>query len=381
MRTIIDFHVLQTVPPSNLNRDDTGSPKTAVFGGHRRARVSSQAWKRATRLAFADELDPAHRGVRTKRVVEVVAEEIERRDPSLVDSADGLAQKCLGAADIKLADSKRKAADGSPIKESGYLMFLSRPQIEGLAEIAVNAARQDDVEAAIKASHPKQIANSRHSVALALFGRMVAGVPELNVDASCQVAHALSVHAVDTEYDFFTAVDDEKSSHAEEDAGAGMMGTVEFNSSTLYRYATVDVDRLHETLGGDADLTARAVQVFADAFVTSMPTGKQNTFANRTLPDMVMVTTRDRQPVNLVGAFEEPIPRQSQGTIRANAARRLADHAKQLDDAFGASSRRTWVVGVADTAAELTKMGEQANLPAMLDGLGDYVRQSIGEPR
>ncbi len=82
-RTIIDFHILQTVPPSNLNRDDTGSPKSAVYGGVRRSRVSSQAWKRATRTAFETELDRSELGVRTRRIVELLANEISSQKPDL----------------------------------------------------------------------------------------------------------------------------------------------------------------------------------------------------------------------------------------------------------------------------------------------------------
>ena len=141
-----------------------------------------------------------------------------------------------------------------------------------------------------------------------------------------QVAHALSVHAVDNEYDYFTAVDDHKNADDDEDAGAGMIGTVEFNSSTLYRYATVDVDRLRDNLG-DAEATRRAVEAFVRAFVQSMPTGKQNTFANRTLPDAVLVVLRDTQSINLVGAFEDAITGRDHGRVASRD--RSVGHARR----------------------------------------------------
>ena len=101
-RTIIDIDILQTVPPSNINRDDTGSPKTAVYGGVRRARVSSQAWKRATRLAFADLLDKDNLGTRTKRVVELLAERIREKDAEVTpERAEELAAVVFKAAGIK----------------------------------------------------------------------------------------------------------------------------------------------------------------------------------------------------------------------------------------------------------------------------------------
>ncbi|MGH8921960.1 MAG: type I-E CRISPR-associated protein Cas7/Cse4/CasC, partial [Actinomycetes bacterium] len=137
-RSIIDIHILQTVPPSNLNRDDTGSPKTARFGGVTRARVSSQAWKRATRTAFSDLLDRSELGVRSKRLVELLGEEITAQDASLVEQAPQLAKDVLTAVGIKTAPPKNKKEEP---EESGYLVFLSNRQIAGLAELAIRSAR------------------------------------------------------------------------------------------------------------------------------------------------------------------------------------------------------------------------------------------------
>jgi len=243
--TIVDIHILQTVPPSNLNRDDTGSPKTATFGGVRRARVSSQAWKRATRQAFDSYLNTDELGIRTKRVVEVVAAEVERDNPDVTaEQAQAAAKDVLVAAGIKVAEPKGKK--GAPA-ESGYLLFLSAQQVSALAGLAAEAlvaGEAPDKKAA------QALVRGKNSIDLALFGRMVADVTDLNVDASCQVAHALSTHAIETEYDYFTAVDDQKAATADEDAGAGMIGTVEFDSATLYRYATINVNQLRQNLGG-----------------------------------------------------------------------------------------------------------------------------------
>jgi CRISPR system Cascade subunit CasC len=359
-RTYIDVHVLQTVPPSNLNRDDTGSPKTAFFGGVRRARVSSQAWKRAARKAFAEQLDPGSLGVRSRRVVELIADEIRRADSAVDEAAAmSLAEQVLAKVGVKLKPARKKEAP----QESGFLLFLSRRQIENLAAAAL-AARDggsypDDV---------KKLADREHSVDIALFGRMVADQTDLNVDAACQVAHALSVHAVEDESDYFTAVDDHKAADAEEDAGAGMIGTVEFNSSTLYRYATVDLAALSRNLG-DAAAARRAVEVFLDCFVTSMPTGKQNTFANRTLPDAVLVQVRDDQPVSYVGAFEEAIVSRD-GRVR-RAVERLASHAGELATAYGLKPVATFVAGPA--AGGLEPLGERRPWPEVVPAVGELV--------
>jgi CRISPR system Cascade subunit CasC len=375
-RTIVDIHVIQTVPPSNINRDDTGTPKTAVYGGQTRARVSSQAWKRATRVAFAELLDRQDLGVRTKRVVELIGEQIAKREPSLADRAHELAAAVLGAAGVATKAARKK---GEP-DESGYLLFLSRRQVIGLAELAVQAAADaGEGKLVFDKSKAKACANREHSVDVSLFGRMVAEVTDLNVEAAAQVAHALSVHEVANESDYYTAVDDHKRADADEDSGAGMIGTIEFNSSTLYRYATVDINQLLDNLG-DPLATRRAVEAFARAFVRSMPTGKQNTFANRTLPDAVLIMVRDTQPINLVGAFEEAITGRETGGRISTAIERLARHGRELHEAFDETPVAGWVVGVGDRIAPLNEHGQRTSFDASISALGDLVADRLATP-
>ena len=339
MSTYVDIHIIQSLPPSCVNRDDSGSPKSAVYGGVRRLRVSSQSWKRATRLYFNDLLDAKDVGVRTKRVVEVLAERITEDAPELADAAAELAEKVFAAARIKLAPPRGKK--DAP-QESGYLLFLSTSQIERLAGLAIASARDGE---ALDAKTVKKIFKEAHAVDIALFGRMVADDTDLNVDAACQVAHAISTHAAENEYDFFTAVDDDKSRSEEEDAGAGMMGTVEFSSATMYRYATVNLDMLVENLG-DGDAALRALEVFIKGFCLSMPTGKQNTFANRTLPEAVVVSVRDDQPVSLVGAFEKPIRTNEADGYLARSVGALAEHARAIEDNYGLKPLAGFVVAL-----------------------------------
>jgi CRISPR system Cascade subunit CasC len=370
-RTFVDIHILQTVPPSNLNRDDTGSPKTAIYGGARRARVSSQAWKRATRLAFEDRFDKSDLGVRTKRVVELVAEAIKKLSPALADRATELATETFKAIGIKTKVPKDKT-----VEESDYLMFLSRRQVHNLAAKAVELAGADDLGKALKDANLKGLADQDHSVDVALFGRMVADQADMNVDAAAQVAHAISVHPVETEFDYFTAVDDHKK--RDEETGAGMIGTVEFNSSTLYRYATVDVNRLAENLG-DHTATRRAVEAFVDCFVRSMPTGKQNTFANRTLPEAVVVQVRDRQPINLAGAFENPI-RESERSGRVKlAADALCREANGVAKTYGEEPMASWVARMGDDTDGLKDMGGNVPLKDLVAAVGEVVTARLGE--
>ncbi len=367
MSTYVDIHIIQSLPPSCVNRDDSGSPKSAVYGGVRRLRVSSQSWKRATRLYFNDILDAKDVGVRTKRVVEVLAERITEDAPELADAAAALAEKVFDAAKIKLAPPRGKDKKDAP-QESGYLLFLSTSQIARLAGLAIASARGGE---ALDAKTVKKIFKEEHAVDIALFGRMVADDTDLNVDAACQVAHAISTHAAENEYDFFTAVDDDKSRSEEEDAGAGMMGTVEFSSATMYRYATVNLDMLVENLGDD-NAALRALEVFIKGFCLSMPTGKQNTFANRTLPETVVISVRDDQPVSLVGAFEEPVPEASGRGYIDRSVSGLAQYAETIEKNYGLRPLDSFVVALKDSDA-VSSLGERVSF-ADLPG---RVRQAV----
>jgi CRISPR system Cascade subunit CasC len=373
VRTIVDINILQSVPPSNLNRDDSGSPKTAHYGGTERARVSSQAWKSATRFAFNQKLDPSSVGFRTKQIVVTLAERIREQQPTIEEAhALELAKKVLEKAGVKLTTPRAKKGEEARPDEADALFFISSRQLDLLAEIAVTAAASDDIDETIKSAEPKKKLNTEHSVDIGLFGRMVASAPDLNVDAAVQVAHAISVHPVRREWDYFTAVDDIKSLDDSQDAGAAMIGTVEFNSATLYRYATVDVDRLRDNLGDD-EATARAVHVFVEAFATSMPTGKQNSHGNRTLPDAIVVSVRDSQSVNLVGAFESHIGRD----FLATASSALAKRSTETDEKFGTTPVQSWVVRIGEDTEPLAALGEDVGLDTMTSALADTVRQRL----
>ena len=380
-RTIVEIHILQTMPPSNLNRDDTGSPKKAVYGGVTRARVSSQAWKRPTRLKFRELVDPNQLGIRTKRVVEVLTDRILRLDPAAdPETAQKAAQSVLqDAGGIKLAKprsaKKTDDADGNVNEpdQSSYLLFLGSHQYDELAAIGKEAIAAGSIKDFLKNKDVKKrvkgILQNDRAIDVALFGRMVADDTDLNVDAAAQVAHAISVQRVDFDSDYFTAVDDVKQDSDEEgDAGAAMIGDVEFNSATFYRYANVDVDRLLDTLG-DADATTQAVTAFVDAFSTTVPNGKINTFAHNTLPDLVVVNLRDTQAVNLVGAFERPIA----GEIVANATKALVEREQEIDASYGTTPVRTWVVRVGKGTEAADQLAARQPLHDVLTELGDAV--------
>ena len=401
-RTILDIHILQTVPPSNLNRDDTGTPKSAYFGGVRRARVSSQAWKRATRKAFNDLLPPEELGVRTKKVAEALAERIITRNASLEPVAVELAATMLKAATgstIEVSKRKGKNNDGSATPESSYLMFLSRRQLDALAELAIAGSGpggdpktlEEHLKGKENKARAREAVDTRHSVDIALFGRMVADSAGLNVEAATQVAHALSVHKSDVESDYYTAVDD---LNTPEETGAGMIGTIDFNSATLYRYAAVDVNELQRNLGvglrkDEAPSTPveKAVTAFLEAFITSLPTGKINTFGNHTLPSAVIVKMRHRRPVSFVGAFEKPVRKSEEGGFLEESCRRLAAHVPELEKQYGLTTKdrncgkdrdRGWVFRVGEDTKALADLGPGVTLNELLEEVGAEVARRLG---
>ncbi|MFA1549907.1 type I-E CRISPR-associated protein Cas7/Cse4/CasC [Actinomadura chokoriensis] len=369
-RQYVDFHILQTVPPANLNRDDQGNPKEAYFGGKRRSRVSSQAWKRATRMTFAEHLPPAQHATRTKRIAGQLAKRIEDRTELDAEQAARIAGAVLEPLGIKAG---KKAGD------TAYLLFFGYQQLDDITGLITGRAEElstlddDALKKAAQDLAVKEKLQSGHPMEVALFGRMVADIPSLNVDAAVQVAHALSTHEVVLESDYYTAVDDE--SQKVDETGAGMIGYVGYNSATLYRYATVSLHQLAENLGG-TDAALEATSRFAEAFARSMPTGHINAFAHRTLPSLVAVVVRDDQPVNLVSAFERPVP-DTHG-IAATSAVRLASEFTVSCRQWGSSPVHTAVCHMltaenGDIAQLAEAFGANQTFPELLTGLQDVL--------
>ena len=239
------------------------------------------------------------------------------------------------------------------------MFFISDAQAEALAQLAVSEEKEKSLY--------KNALKEFPAIDIALFGRMVASDPSLNYDAAAQVAHSISTHKIQNEYDFFTAVDDRA---PDDNDGAGHLGTTEFNSSTLYRYATVNVAELNGHLGKD---TAMAVRGFAQAFLLSMPTGKQNSFANRTLPDAVYVTVRRDQPINCAGAFEKPVISGSNGYL-AESEKQFVSYVKQVYQNFANEPEAAFGIGTAEAFKEIAEM---MPLQQMLDKLEDRVAEYI----
>ncbi|MEU1276428.1 type I-E CRISPR-associated protein Cas7/Cse4/CasC [Streptomyces sp. NPDC005799] len=365
----VEIHILQSLPPSNINRDDSGTPKQAIYGGVRRARVSSQAWKRATRMEFAKAEPPADRATRTKRLAVLIAERLVLPG---TDSGAGLDPAQADRLAASLLESLGISKSSKKEEQSAYLLFFGRRQLDGL--VTLLAARAEALTALPDKELKEEVAklpvvstlSTGHPAEVALFGRMVADLPKLNVDAAVQVAHALSTHAVRTEFDYYTAIDDENT----EDKGAGMIGTLEFNSATLYRYAVVGVHQLSDNLTSPDAVHAAAVR-FIDAFARSMPAGHQNSFAHRTLPHLVLITLRADQPVNFISAFEEPVT--SHNGLAAESARRLAAEVKAVGEHWGSVPLRMLATYTLESDELNETLGQSIPFLTLLDSVGELV--------
>ena len=374
MSLTIDIHALQTLPPSLINRDDTGAPKSAFYGGVPRQRVSSQSWKRAIRKYFETHVDAESVGDRSKRIPEKIARKVEDHEGWDAERAQAAVAGLFKSAGITTeVDSKKLKAleaseettkeelEAAQYPQTKYLLFLSPHQINRAAAAIVEADGEK-----ISKKEAQKILDTEHSVDMALFGRMVADDAAFNIDASVQVAHALGIHASAPEFDYFTAVDD--LAEEGEETGAGMIGTVQMMSSTLYRYATVNMSGLSKNLDSEENAKQAAVD-FVDAFIKSMPTGKINTFANQTLPELVYIAVRDTRPVSLVTAFEEPVEATGGKSLRVAGAETLAKEEAEFEENYGLKPQASFVVGVTEARKAFADLAEEVTLPELADRL------------
>ena len=317
----LELHIIQSVPVACLNRDDLNSPKTAIFGGVQRARVSSQSWKRAIR-ELAKELEPnLFQGERTRLMYEPLLKAV--KDSGVSDD------KAAAEGAKKIVDELVKLDTKSNDKiKSKTLYYLSPLEIKTLA---AKYAETKDVKKALKTIDAGAL---KDAADISIFGRMVANDPSLNVEGAAMYSHALSVHRVDNEIDFFSAVDDLQ---PKEEAGAGMTGTLEFNSATYYRFAALNLDMLadNEHLGCmKKEERQKVVGTFIEATIKAIPGARKNTMNSNTLPVYVLGVVREKgHPIQLVNAYEEPI-KSTQG-YSTESVKKLKDEYEKLEKTWG----------------------------------------------
>jgi CRISPR system Cascade subunit CasC len=333
----IELHILQNFAPSNLNRDDTGNPKDTEFGGVRRARVSSQAIKRAirTQKIFADKTG-VETADRTKWITRLLVQPL-----TAAGKEEVLAWQVAEAfaTELGVGIEKDKKTEQSKTK---VLLYLSKAEVTDIANMLLGqwdkivSTLKDGKSSELKTPVAEWVKNLKKRTSapdIALFGRMLAEKPELNIDAACQVAHAISTHRVNMDMDFYTAVDDIQT---DEETGAGMMGVTAFNSACFYRYARLDWDLLVKNLGDDKELARKTVEGFLRAAALAIPSGKQNSFAAQNPPDFMLgVVRKDGQSWSLANAFETPVKPNSEGGLMSASIKKLNEYWAKLSKVYG----------------------------------------------
>lgn len=320
MSRFVQLHLLTSYPPSNLNRDDLGRPKTAVVGGANRLRVSSQSLKRAWRTSELFEAAIGnHKGTRTKRLGQEVFGRLRDK---------GVAEKDANkwAMDIAACFGKLKKA-GLDIEQLAHIAPIERSAVNVLVDRLAGERRPPT---------PEELALLRHdakAVDIALFGRMLASKPSYNVEAAAQVAHAITVHAATVDDDYFTAVDD-LNTH-EENAGAAHIGETGFSAGVFYLYVCINRDLLLENLQGDNDLANKTLAALLEAAAKVSATGKQNSFASRAYASYILAELGIQQPRSLAAAFLKPIQGQHQVCEAINALEIQKEH---FDKVYGPCS-------------------------------------------
>lgn len=377
---ILELHLIQNFAPSNLNRSDTGSPKDCTFGGFRRARISSQSFKKAMRDHFNKSrlLSDEQTAFRSKRLHEKIFTLVNEKDSDF-ENLEFVIEAILSMNGIYLVEEQAIQDEDDTqeeavwISKSETLAFLGKDTVNELADIITenkevvseagkvfkkyredkrtgngykgNISKEDKskLRNKVKKVLGKDLTTKIESVMdgskasdLALFGRMLADLPDLNSYASSQVAHAISTHKVGVEFDFYTAVDDLK---PDDISGADMLGVIEFNSACFYRYLNIDTDLLKENLQDDEELTKATVEAFIRSAIEAIPTGKQNSFATHEKPSFVLAVVRDAGLCSLANAFEKPIYPNGKKSLVEGSIERLDEHWEKISGVYGDESK------------------------------------------
>lgn len=340
MSRFIQIHTLTAYPPANLNRDDLGRPKTAMMGGVERLRVSSQSLKRHWRTSdvFQEALRD-HLGTRTKDIGEHVRNTLLGK---------GVNEKKAEEWAFAIAGVFGKVEKGKVTTQQ--LVFISPDEWQAVDQLVSTLAEEnrkpsdDELKSLLKKST---------GVDIALFGRMLADSSSFNVEAACQVAHAISVHGVTVEDDYFTAVDDLNADH--DDRGAAHIGETGFASAVFYSYVCIERASLLEKLDGDEALVDKAVGALLEAIATVSPKGKQNSFGSHAYASYMMVEKGNKQPRSLSAAFLSPIKGDD---YLSSAVKALETQVEHFDRVYGPC---------ADQRVSFNAATGEGNLPSVIE--------------
>jgi CRISPR system Cascade subunit CasC len=347
MSRFTQLHLLTAYPPANLNRDDMGSPKTAKMGGYDRLRVSSQCLKRTWRTSdgFAEALE-GHIGTRTKEmglkayqqmidkgIAHKKALEWTQPIAAVFGKLKQIPKKEKEALKKLPADSAERIKKELGEIEIEQLAYFDTQEKQAILNLAGAIAEREEEASTDELNLLRQKVTD---VDIALFGRMLASSPVFNIEAACQVAHAISVHPIIIEDDYFTAIDDLNG--GQEDAGASHIGETRFAAGLFYSYICINRELLIENLNGDEALANKAIRALTQAAVKVAPEGKQNSFASRAYASYVLAEQGNQQPRSLSVAYLKPIMDRESKDFMADSITALVTQRDNFDQVYGACS-------------------------------------------
>lgn len=344
---LIEVHILKNYSPSNLNRDDTGSPKDAVFGGIKRARISSQCMKRNIRKndVFGNVMKD-YLGTRTRKFPELIKNELIEKYQFEEENAHKVAEALskLGKKDEQSDEKKKKKKDKQKLETQ--LIFFDQREIAKLTEAIADLAKNKDLSKVkgedLNKNLKKALSDTKRTSAdIALFGRMTTGEFLEDVEASMQVAHAIGVSKMDTEYDFFTAVDDLNiGGDSMKEHGAGHLGDTEFTSTTFYKYFSCDVSELMKNLNDDQDICKKTIETFLKTIPLTSPSGKQNSFAAHNPASFLLIELKDSNiPISYANAFLKPVNIESKKALDEIAIDRMGQYSNKIKKLYSIESK------------------------------------------
>jgi CRISPR system Cascade subunit CasC len=365
MTNFIQMHILVSYPPANLNRDDLGRPKTAIMGGSQRLRISSQSLKRAWRESETfSELLRDHIGIRTKTMGGLIKSsltsgiklsDIIRNVPNPPKAFTPLKEEQALEIAQRIAGEYGKLRSDDPNLKIEQLAFFSTDEIAAIEKVIEQTARGGKLPE--KLGELQLLQNTSKAADIAMFGRMLADKPAFNVEAAVQVSHAITVHDVAVEDDYFTAVDD--LNRGESDLGAGHVGETAFASGLFYIYICINKDLLIENLGKDAALARTAVQALTEAAAKVAPTGKQASFASRAYASYLLAEKGTQQPRSLSVAFLTAIRDRD---LMDSAIRSLKETRDKMDRVYGSCT---------DSCIELNAHAGEGTLEGVISFVAD----------
>lgn len=352
MSQFIQIHLLTSYPPANLNRDDQGRPKTAKMGGTDRLRVSSQSLKRAWRKSdLFQEAMAGHIGIRTKLLGKAVYDEIMLGEIKEKDAIKWT-RDIAGVFGALKKEDKNNPLIGLEIEQLVHISPVEQDAVMSLAKVIHNENREptkDELDL---------LRNTEQAVDIALFGRMLASKPKFNTEAACQVAHAISVHPVVLEDDYFTAVDDLNES--KDDMGAAHIGETTFAAGLFYSYVCINKSLLLENLDNDEELAKKAIASLTEAMVKVAPEGKQNSFASRAYASYVLAEKGEEQPRSLSVAFLKAIDNRNSDNFGKDAISQLTEQYESFCDVYElpCEDSSKYILNVSKRKGKLSKLLE-----------------------